>query len=62
MKLSYLDHLSQAGIEKWLAEVGVTSAPIPRNNVRITLEFFCRHMGPLPLDKAVNFLRAMDLS
>jgi hypothetical protein len=45
-----------------VAQIGVTSAPVPRGNIRTALQFFARHMMRLPPDMALNFLRAMDLS
>jgi hypothetical protein len=60
--LSLHDHMSDAGLDKWLAQVGVTPAPVPRGNVRTALRFFATHMPTLPPAMALNFLRAMDLS
>lgn len=60
--LSLHDHLSERGLGKWLAPLGVTPAPMPRTNVRTALAFFARHMPTLPAPLAFEFLRAMDLS
>ena len=60
--LSLHDHMSDAGLDKWLAQVGVTPAPVPRQNVRTALRFFAQHMPTLPPAMAMSFLRAMDLS
>jgi hypothetical protein len=61
-QLSLNDHLSEKGLDKWLAQLGVTPAPVPRTNVRVALHFFAQHMMALPAGMALNFLRAMDLS
>ena len=39
MNLSLKDHLSDAGIAKWIAEIGCTDATIPRRNIRLALAF-----------------------
>jgi hypothetical protein len=62
MSLSLRDYLSDAGIGKWIAEIGCTDAPVPRAGVRTALEFFAREMAALPIRDAVSFLAAMDLS
>ncbi len=62
MTLSLHDHLSEAGVDKWIAEIGCTNAPIPRENIKTALAFFSRDMPRLPIDQAVGFLAAMDLS
>jgi hypothetical protein len=62
MMLSINDYLSEPGIAKWVAELGCTSAPIPRQNIKTALAFFAREMPLLPLADAVAFLAAMDLS
>jgi hypothetical protein len=62
MMLSLNDHLSDAGITKWVAELGCTSAPVPRQNIKTALAFFAREMPLLPIADAVGFLAAMDLS
>lgn len=62
MKLSLQDHLSDAGIAKWLQAVGVVDAPTPHRNMRAALSFFSQHMPTLSSDMAANFIRAMDLS
>ena len=62
MSLSLGDHLSDAGVSKWIAEVGVANAPVPRANIATALSFFRGSMPGLPATMAVNFLRAMDLS
>ena len=60
--LSIHDHLSERGIDKWVAELGCTSAPIPRQGIKTALAFFAREMTGLPVRDAVGFLAAMDLS
>ena len=62
MSLSLNDYLSDAGIRKWIAEIGCTDAPLPRQGVRAALEFFASHMQALSVRDAVAFLAAMDLS
>ena|SRR5688572_21888006 len=62
MSLSLQDYRSDVGIDKWIAEVGVTDAPLPRRNIRIALSFFSQAMASLPSSMAAHFLRAMDLS
>ena len=60
--LSLHDHLSDPGVDKWVAEIGCTSAPMPRQNIRTALAFLAREMPTLPIADAVGFLVAMDLS
>jgi hypothetical protein len=62
MKLSTNDYLSEAGIDKWVAELGCTNAPVPRKNIKTALAFFAREMPLLSVADAVGFLAAMDLS
>lgn len=62
MQLSLNDHLSEAGVRKWMVEVGRSDAPVPRQGVRTALEFFASQMPLLPVRDAVAFLAAMDLS
>ena len=62
MSLSLNDYRSDVGIGKWMEEVGVTDAAVPRKNVRTALAFFCQAMPALSTSMAANFLRAMDLS
>lgn len=62
MLLSINDYLSDSGIDKWVAELGCTSAPVPRQNIRTALAFFAREMPLLPIADAAGFLAAMDLS
>ncbi|MEP6833234.1 MAG: hypothetical protein ABJB74_07560 [Gemmatimonas sp.] len=47
---------------RWVAELGCSSAPIPRQGIRTALGFFARQMPNLALRDAVGFLAAMDLS
>jgi hypothetical protein len=61
-RLSLRDHLSDAGVGKWIAEIGCTNAPTPRKNVATALAFFETHMPGLSIADAVAFLAAMDLS
>ncbi len=60
--LCLTDHLSETGLNKWIAELGVTNAPVPRANVKTSLAFFHDLMPRLPIKEAVAFLLAMDLS
>ena len=60
--LSIRDHLSEPGIDKWVAELGCTHAPVPRQNIRTALQFFDIEMPRLEVPDAVGFLAAMDLS
>jgi hypothetical protein len=62
LKLSLEDRLSEAGIDKWVAELGCTSAPVPRQNIQAALTFFAREMPHLCIEDAVGFVAAMDLS
>src|SRR3954469_22129638 len=62
MSLSLNDYQSDAGIAKWVAELGCTDAVIPRRNIKVALEFFATQMPELSLADAVSFLAAMDLS
>jgi hypothetical protein len=61
-KLSLKDHMSDAGVDKWIAELGCTNAPTPRGNVKVALRFFDAELPLLPIADAVSFLAAMDLS
>lgn len=60
--LSIHDHLSEPGLDRWVAELGCTNAPVPRRNIRTALAFLARELPRLPLADAVGFLAAMDLS
>ncbi len=60
--LSLNDCHSEVGIDKWVSELGCTSAPVPRINIKTALAFFVREMPGLPVADAVGFLSAMDLS
>ena len=62
MNLSLSDHGSEKGLDKWVAELGCTNAPVPRQGIRTALAFFASHMPRLPIADAVAFLAAMDLS
>jgi hypothetical protein len=62
MGLSLDDYRSDTSIGKWIAEIGVTDAPVPRQNLRTALAFFSQAMPTLGTSMAANFLRAMDLS
>jgi hypothetical protein len=62
MSLSLQDYQSDAGIAKWVAEIGCTDAVIPRRNIKVALEFFANQMAELSLADAASFLAAMDLS
>lgn len=60
--LSINDYLSEPGIDRWVSEIGCTSAPVPRKNIKTALAFFAREMPRLSIDDAIGFLVAMDLS
>jgi hypothetical protein len=62
MALSLNDYLSESGTDRWVAELGCTNAPVPRQNIKTALGFFAREMPRLPVADAVAFLAAMDLS
>ncbi len=62
MSLALADHLSDPGIDKWVAELGCVSAPVPRANIRTALAFFASAMPRLSIADAVAFIAAMDLS
>lgn len=62
MSLSLNDHLSDKGLDKWIAEIGCTNAPVPREGIRTALGFFSREMPSLSIADAVAFVAAMDLS
>jgi hypothetical protein len=62
MSLALRDYLSDPGVDKWIAELGCTGAPLPKRNVRTALAFFAREMPRLPIADALGFIAAMDLS
>lgn len=62
MSLAIQDFLSDKGLDKWVAELGCTNAPVPRQGIRTSLAFFAREMPRLSVRNAVGFLAAMDLS
>lgn len=62
MTLAIQDHLTDHGLDKWVAELGCTNAPVPRRAIRTSLAFFAREMPRLSVRDAVGFLAAMDLS
>ena len=62
MAISLQDYRSAAGLDKWITELGVTPAPVPRQGIHEALRFFALHMAQLPAAMALNFLRATDLS
>jgi hypothetical protein len=62
MELSLRDFMSDAGVTKWVAALGVTDAPVPRRNIRAALSFFSGHMRHLKPEMALEFIRAMDLT
>lgn len=62
MTLSIHDFLSDRGLDKWIAEIGCSNAPLPRHGIRTALAFFSREMPRLSLSDAVGFIAAMDLS
>ena len=62
MTLSIHDYLSDRGLDKWVAELGCTNAPVPRQGIKNALAYFTRTMPTLAVRDAVGFLAAMDLS
>lgn len=60
--LNLRDWMSEAGVAKWVAALGVTDAPMRRAGIKTSLEFFQTRMPALPAAMALNFLLAMDLS
>jgi hypothetical protein len=50
------------GLTKWLKELGVTDAPVPRQGLGYALDFFHDRMPALPRTMRFAFLKAMDLS
>ncbi|MEM9588356.1 MAG: hypothetical protein AAGA03_13820 [Planctomycetota bacterium] len=62
MSLSLRDHLSSAGVDKWIGELGVVNAPRARQGITVGLKFFDQFMSRLPPPMAAEFLRATDLS
>lgn len=62
MSLSLHDHLSEIGLDKWIAELGCVDAPVPRSGIKTALSFFAREMPLLSIGDAVSFLAAMDVS
>ena len=62
MSLSLHDSLSNAGLDKWVAELGCVNAPIPRLGIREALSFFSQEMPSLPIRDAISFVAAMDVS
>lgn len=53
--------LMGGGAEKWLAELGVSNAPMTRAGLATALDFFHREMPELPRPMRFNFLKGMDL-
>lgn len=62
MHLSFNDYLSASGVNKWLAALGASNAPVPRQNVWNALHFFCGHMPGISIQQALSYISAMDLS
>lgn len=60
--LSLNDWMSDKGVAKWVSALGVTDAPMRRDGIKISLQFFQTRMSTLPVSMALNFLLAMDLS
>jgi hypothetical protein len=54
--------LQRGEADRWLAELGVSLAPVPRAGVTTALDFFDRYMPTLNREKRFGFLKAMDLS
>lgn len=50
------------GLEKWIAEIGVSDAPVPRAGIKTALDFFHRQMPESSRSLRLAFLKAMDLS
>lgn len=55
------DFLQGGGAEKWLAELGVSDAPLTRTGLGTALQFFHTRMPDLPRTMRFAFLKAMDL-
>ena len=62
VSLSLRDHATPAGIAKWLSEISVNDAAVPRAGIKTALQFFAGKMPTLKPELAADFLRAMDLS
>ena len=60
--LSLRDGLSKRRTTRWLKVLGLVDAKVPTAGVQTSLEFFRNRMSTLPVEMAVNFLSAMDLS
>lgn len=60
--LALRDFMSEAGITKWIAALGVPDAPFRREGIRAALSFFAQNMSGLSTDDAIDFLFAMDLT
>jgi hypothetical protein len=61
-QLSLKDYQSEAGLDAWVAAVGVVNASVPRAGIATSLQFFQRYMPLLSVTLAVSFLRGFDLS
>ena len=62
MSLSLQDYRSAAGVSKWIAELGVVDATLPRDGVATSLAFFAQRMPRLTVEMAVDFMRAMGMT
>jgi hypothetical protein len=62
VKFSRKDYLSDAGVSKWIEEIGGTNAPILRSNITTALRFFDSEMPQLSSSRnrvaVQTFLRA----
>jgi len=50
------------GLDKWIAELRITNAPVPRSGLKVALDYFHFQMPSLPRNLRLAFLKAMDLS
>jgi hypothetical protein len=53
--------LEGEGYEKWLAELGVSDAPLTRQGLATALRFFHVHLPSLSREACLAFLTGMDL-
>ncbi len=49
-------------LAKWMAEIGVTNARMPRAGIQTALAYFDRYVPELPRPLRIAFLKGMDLS
>ena len=61
-RLSFDDYRSEIGIKAWVAAARVSDAPRTRHGISEALKFFQANMRALSPERALDFLRCMDLS